>query len=83
MITEQNNIINIIIKKTKFLQTRFYLTIKTDLTDIEDFSFTKKSFLSNLIEVSQKATKDEIESILKFRKLFKALEIDSISNGFF
>jgi hypothetical protein len=82
LITEQDNTTNTIIEKTEFLQARFYLTIKADFTDIEDFSFLKESFLSDFWEVDQRATEKEIETILKSRKLFKTLEINSISNSF-
>ena len=56
--------------------------MKVDLIDIEDFLFSRESFLSNPIEVSQEATRDEVESILKARKPFKAPGIDGIPNGF-
>ena len=71
-----------ILEKVEFLQARFYPTIEVDLTDIEDFSFLRESFPLNLIEVNWKATRDEVESILKSRKPFKALGIDGIPNGF-
>jgi hypothetical protein len=57
-------------------------TIEADLTDIEDFSFSRESFPLNSIEVNRKATRDEVESILKSRKPFKAPGIDGIPNGF-
>ena len=52
-----------------------------DLIDIEDFSLSRESFLSNSIEVDWRAIREEVESILKSRKLFKALGIDGIPNG--
>ena len=36
----------------------------------------------NSIEVDRKATREEVESILKSRKPFKAPGIDGIPNGF-
>ena len=53
-----------------------------DLTDIEDFPFSRESFPLNSIEVDWRAIRKEVESTLKFRKPFKALRIDGISNGF-
>jgi hypothetical protein len=49
-----------------------------DLTNIEDLSFSRESFLLNSIEVDWRAIREEVESILKSRKPFKALGIDSI-----
>jgi len=82
LVTEQGNTTSTIMEKAEFLRARFYPTMEADLTDIEDFSFSRESFLSNPIEVSQEATRDEVESILKARKPFKALGIDGIPNGF-
>ena len=52
-----------------------------DLTDIEDFSLSRESFLLNSIEVDWRAIKEEVELTLKSRKPFKALGIDGIPNG--
>ena len=82
LVIEQGNTTSTIMEKVEFLRARFYPTMEADLTDIEDFSFSRESFLSNPIEVSQEATRDEVESILKARKPFKALGIDGIPNGF-
>ena len=71
----------LILEKVGFLQAKFYLTIEVDLTNIEDFSFSRESFLPNLIEVNWKAIREEVELILKSRKLFKALGIDGIPNS--
>ena len=68
-------------EKAEFLRARFYPTIEADLTDIEDFSLSRESFPLNSIEVDWRATREEVESILKSRKPFKALGIDSIPNG--
>ena len=81
LVIEQGNTTSTIMEKAEFLQARFYPTIEVDLTDIEDFPFSRESFLLNSIEVDRRATREEVESILKSRKLFKALGIDGISNG--
>ena len=81
LVTEQGKA-QTILEKAEFLQARFYLTIKADLTDIKDFSFSKESFLPNLIKINQKATREKVELIIKSRKPFKALGIDSIPNSF-
>ena len=49
LVIEQGNTTSIIIEKAEFLQARFYLTIKVDLTNIKDVLFSKVSFLLNLI----------------------------------
>jgi hypothetical protein len=64
------------------LQTRFYPTVETDLSDIKETIFKDNSCYSNLIQVSQEATKEDIESILRTTKAFKAPGIDGITNGF-
>jgi hypothetical protein len=80
LVTEQGKAQSIP-EKAEFLRARFYPTIEADLTDIEDFSFSRESFPLNSIEVNRKATRDEVESILKSRKPFKAPGIDGIPNG--
>ena len=56
--------------------------MEVDLTDIEDVSFSQESFSQDPLEIDQRATEEEVESILKSRKPFKALGIDGIPNGF-
>ena len=82
LVTEQGNTTSTIIEKAEFLQARFYLTIKTDLTNIKDLLFLQEFFSLNPLKVNQEATKEKIKSIIKFRKLFKILKINSISNSF-
>lgn len=82
LVTEQGHTASTIMEKAEFLRARFYPTIEADLTDIEDFSFSRESFPLNSIEVDRKATREEVESILKSRKPFKAPGIDGIPNGF-
>jgi hypothetical protein len=82
LVTEQGNIAHTIAEKAEFLRARFYPTMEADLTDINDFSFSRESFPPDSIEVSQEATKEEVESTLKSRKPFKAPGIDGIPNGF-
>ena len=81
LVTEQGNTASTIMEKAEFLQARFYPMIEADLTDIEDLSFSRDSFPPNQIEVGQEATREEVESILKSRKPFKAPGIDGIPNG--
>jgi hypothetical protein len=64
------------------LQTRFYLTVETDLSDIKETTFKDNFFSSNLIQISQEATKEDVESILRTTKAFRAPGIDSITNRF-
>jgi hypothetical protein len=52
LVMEQGNTTSTTIEKVEFLQARFYPTMEVDLIDIEDFSFSRESFLSNPIEVS-------------------------------
>ena len=81
LVIEQGNTTSTIIEKAEFLWARFYPTIEVDLTDIEDPSFSRESFPLNSIEVDRRATREEVESILKSRKPFKALGIDGVPNG--
>jgi hypothetical protein len=45
LVTEQGNTASTIVEKAEFLQARFYPTIEADLTDIENFLFSRESFL--------------------------------------
>ena len=49
LVIEQGNTASTIMEKAEFLQARFYPTIEADLTDIKDVSFSRESFLLNLI----------------------------------
>ena len=82
LVIEQGDIARTISEKAEFLRARFYPTIEADLTDIEDVSFSQESFSQDPLEIDQRATEEEVESILKSRKPFKALGIDGIPNGF-
>jgi hypothetical protein len=82
LVIEQGGIAHTISEKAEFLKARFYPTIEADLSDIEDLSFSRESFLRNTLQVGQEATKEEVESILRSRKPFKAPGIDGIPNGF-
>jgi hypothetical protein len=81
LVIEQGNTTSTIMEKAEFLRARFYPTIEADLTDIEDFPFSRESFPLNSIEVDRRATREEVESTLKSRKPFKAPGIDGIPNG--
>jgi hypothetical protein len=78
----QDNITYTIQKKAEALQAKFYPTVETDLSDIKETIFKDNSFSSHLIQVSQETTKEDIESILRTIKAFKALGINGITNGF-
>jgi hypothetical protein len=69
-------------EKAEFLKARFCPTTEADLTDVEDLQFSQESFLPNQIKVDKKATKEEVELVLKSRKPFKAPGLDGIPNGF-
>ena len=45
LVIEQGGIAHIILEKVEFLKARFYPTIEADLSDIEDLSFSRESFL--------------------------------------
>ena len=45
LVTEQGDIAQTIPEKVEFLRARFYPTIEADLSDIEDLSFSRESFL--------------------------------------
>ena len=81
LVTELGNTTSTIIEKAEFLQARFYPIIEADFTNIENLSFSRESFSPNQIKISQEATREEVESILKSRKPFKAPGIDGIPNG--
>jgi hypothetical protein len=82
LVTSQGNVVYTIQEKAEALQARFYLTVEADLSDIKETIFKDDSFSSNLIQISQEATKEDIESILRTTKTFRALGIDGITNGF-
>ena len=54
---------------------------KVDLSDIYDMLFQNNFFQDNL-EVPKLVISEEISSLLRVRKLYKALENDYIPNGF-
>jgi hypothetical protein len=82
LVTSQGSVVYTIQKKAEALQTRFYPTVETDLSDIKETIFKDNSCYPNLIQVSQETTKEDIESILRTTKVFKAPGIDGITNGF-
>jgi hypothetical protein len=82
LVTPQGNVVYTIQEKAEALQARFYLTVEADLSDIKETTFKDNSCYPNLIQVSQEATKEDIESILRTTKAFKAPGIDGITNGF-
>src|SRR6187402_3869362 len=70
-----------ITEKTEALKARFYPIVEADLSDISDTSFQENSFQES-IEVPKLATADEVTSLLKARKPYKAPGNDRIPNGF-
>jgi hypothetical protein len=70
-----------ITEKAEALKARFYPTVEADLSDIQDTSFQDSSFQDSL-EVPRLATADEVSSLLRARKPYKAPGNDRIPNGF-
>lgn len=82
LVTPQGNAARTISEKPEALRERFYPIVEADLSDIDDTSFSEGSFSQNPIEVSQKATREEVESLLKSQKPFRAPGIDGVPNGY-
>ena len=82
LVTSQDNVVHTIQEKAETLKARFYPTVEADLSDIKETTFQDDSCYPNLIQVSQEATKEDMESILRTTKAFKAPGIDGITNGF-
>ena len=82
LVTPQGNVAHTIQEKAEALQARFYPTVEADLSDIKETIFKDDSFSPNLIQISQEATKEDVESILRTTKTFRALGIDGITNRF-
>jgi hypothetical protein len=70
-----------ITEKAEALKARFYPIVEADLSDIQDTSFQDSSFQDSL-EVPRLATADEVSSLLRARKPYKAPGNDRIPNGF-
>ena len=68
-------------EKAEALKARFYPVVEANLSDIQDMSFQDSSFRGSL-EVPRLATADEVSSLLKARKPYKAPGNDRIPNGF-
>jgi hypothetical protein len=82
LVTPQGNVVHTIQEKAEALQPRFYPTVEADLSDIKETIFKDNSFSPNLIQISQEATKEDVESILRTTKAFRAPGIDGITNRF-
>jgi len=78
----QSTIAHTITEKAEVLRARFYPNVEADLSDIQDTSFSRESFLLESIQINQEATREEVEAILKRRKPFTAPGKDGIPNGF-
>jgi hypothetical protein len=68
-------------EKAEALKARFYPIVEADLSDILDTSFQDSTF-QNSLEIPIIATADEVSSLLKARKPYKAPGNDRIPNGF-
>ena len=68
-------------EKAEALKARFYPIVEADLSDIQDTSFQDSTF-RNSLEITRLATAEEVSSLLKLRKPYKAPGNDRILNGF-
>jgi len=68
-------------EKAEALKARFYPTTKADLSNIHDTLF-QDSFFQDSLEVSKLAISEEVSSLLRARKPYKAPGNDRIPNGF-
>ena len=68
-------------EKAEALKARFYPIVEADLSDIQDTSFQDSTF-RNSLEITRLATAEEVSSLLKLRKPYKAPGNDRIPNGF-
>ena len=68
-------------EKAEVLKTRFYLIVEIDLSDILDTSFQENTF-QNSLEIPIIVIADEVSSLLKVCKPYKAPGNDRIPNGF-
>ena len=69
-------------EKAEVLKARFYPIVEADLSDIQDTAFEEESFQNVCLDVPKQATVDEVSSLLKARKPYKAPGTDHIPNGF-
>ncbi len=69
-------------EKAEVLKARFYPVVEADLSDIQDTAFEEESFQGACLDVPKQATADEVSSLLKVRKPYKAPGTDRIPNGF-
>jgi hypothetical protein len=82
LVTLEGNTASTIQEKAEALRTRFYLVVEADLSDIKDRDFADSSFPLNPIRISQEATLEEVEAILRGRRPWKAPGMDGVPNGF-
>ena len=68
-------------EKAEALKARFYPMVEADLSDIQDTLFQDNSFQDSL-EIPRLATAEEVSSLLRARKPYKAPGNDRIPNGF-
>jgi len=68
-------------EKIEVLKVRFYPTTEADLSNIYNILF-QDSFFQDSLEVPKLAISEEVSSLLRARKLYKALGNNRIPNGF-
>jgi hypothetical protein len=82
LVTPQGSIASTIQEKAEALRARFYPIVEADLSDIKEREFVDSSFPQSPIQISQQATQEEVEAILRSRKPWKAPGMDGVPNGF-
>ena len=68
-------------EKAEALKARFYPIVEADLSDIQDTSFQDNSFQGSL-DIPRLATAEEVSSLLRARKPYKAPGNNRIPNDF-
>jgi hypothetical protein len=69
-------------EKAEALRERFYPLVEADLSDIYDTSFSPESFPRSSIQIDNTTSREEVETVLKSSRPFKALGRDGIPIGF-
>jgi len=69
-------------EKAEALRGRFYPRVEADLSDIHDTSFSLESFPRSAMQVDKTTSREEVETVLKSSRPFKAPGRDGIPTGF-